>query len=183
MNSIKIGIIGDSYVGKTNLIHRYLDDRFIGDYISGVGIDFDTADFKANEKTYRFQIWEFIGSKRISHSFFRGIQGLLLVYDISDPKSFENLTDWVSEILKNLEYQNYILGIIGNKIDLRPLKNNTTSISRSQGREFLKKVKEESNIPSFFLETSAKSGENVTLAFTQLFKEVITKLPDVKPLE
>jgi small GTP-binding protein len=166
--------MGPTHVGKTNIIHRFLNNRFLGDYISGAKYSFDTTDYKIKDKIYRFQIWEQFGNIDFIHmGFFRGIRGLMLIYDICNPTSFEELTDWISKISDNLGNQRYTLAIIGNKKDLRLIKNKMC-ITEAQGMEFTREIQEKYKIHSFFLETSAKNDENIDLAFTQLFEETVS---------
>ena len=98
---IKLLMIGDSGVGKTCLLLRYANDSFSPTFITTIGIDFKIKQIHLDGKDIKLQIWDTAGQERfrtITTSYFRGAQGILLVYDVTDRGSFENIRNWVSQI-------------------------------------------------------------------------------------
>ena len=118
----KIVLIGDSSVGKTNIFTKYLNDEFDPDSKATVGVEFGTKNFKIEEKIIKVQIWDTAGQERyrsITNAYYKGAKGCLLVYDITNKTSFENIEKWVDDIIdKSKDNKNLIIYLIGNKIDL-----------------------------------------------------------------
>ena len=154
-------MIGDSGVGKTCLLLRYANDSFSPTFITTIGIDFKIKQIHLDGKDIKLQIWDTAGQERfrtITTSYFRGAQGILLVYDVTDRGSFENIRNWVSQIRQHADL-NVNKVLIGNKCDVPQAQ---IAVTEEEG----KKLAEEYNIP-FFL-TSAKKNVNVTEAFEAL---------------
>ncbi|KAG0018167.1 hypothetical protein BGZ80_007492, partial [Entomortierella chlamydospora] len=162
---LKIVLIGESGVGKTNILSRFIRNEFDLESRSTIGIEFATAkSIEIDGKIARAQIWDTAGQERyraISVAFYRGAVGALLVYDISKASSFQNLERWLSE-LKEHAGPNIVLALIGNKSDLRHL--------RAVGTEDGKALAEKHNM--LFLETSALDGTNVQEAFSEVVAEI-----------
>ncbi|XP_053323432.1 ras-related protein Rab-8A-like [Spea bombifrons] len=160
---IKLVMTGDSNVGKTCILTRYTDN-VIPSYISTVGIDFKTKTINVDDKTIKLQIWDTAGQERfhtLSVSYFRGAQGFVLVYDITNMVSFENTALWMRDIhMKAGEDVEVIL--LGNKCD----KEDEREVSRERGE----KLAWEFGIP--FFETSATKNINVETAFLTLSKAI-----------
>ena len=156
----KILLIGDSGVGKSNLLMRYADDAYTDSYISTIGVDFKIRSVELDQKVVKLQIWDTAGQDRfraITSSYYRGAHGILVVYDCTDRESFANVQKWLSECDKFA--QNGVrIALIGNKSDLRARKQVEV--------EAAKQFADERAMPLF--ETSAKSGDNVDAAFVQL---------------
>eukprot|EP01084_Bolivina_argentea_P159669 278070_1 len=161
----KILVIGQSGVGKTCLCYRYCDFTFGPQYISNIGIDFRIRTLEVENKQCKLQIWDTAGQERfrtITRSYYRGVTGILLIYDVTDKDSFKHIRYWNKQIEQHKS--NYVHKIlIGNKID----------IFSTHGvlAEDAERLCEELNIP-IFMETSAKTGENVEHAFYQLTKQI-----------
>ena len=118
---LKIIVNGDSSVGKSNLLLRYIKDKFDEDKEPTIGVEFLTKQIVADNKKILLQVWDTAGQERyssVSKSFYRGSTGVVVVYDISSRKSFQNLDRWVKEITNNKDYENLQMVIIGNKKDL-----------------------------------------------------------------
>lgn len=158
-------IIGDSTVGKTSILSRYTEGSFSPNYLATVGIDFFTKDEVFNGKIVRIKIWDTAGQERykaLTQGFFRNAHGILIVYDVTNAETFDNLKYWVQSIHTHLgEKGNVKVIIIGNKIDL----------SREIKREDAEKFAEENNYKYF--ETSALSGEGIEESITYLVKQVL----------
>jgi small GTP-binding protein len=119
--SIRLLLIGDSNVGKSSILTRFVEDTFNSSFITTVGIDFRTIFVHAGDKTIRVQIWDTAGQERfkgIMPAYYRGVQGVVLVYDVTNPASFNNIKDWVAEIDNNCTRSPIASMLIGNKIDL-----------------------------------------------------------------
>ncbi|KAF9432677.1 Ras- protein Rab-11B [Entomortierella beljakovae] len=161
----KIVLIGESGVGKTNILSRFTQNKFTLESKSTIGIEFATAkSIDIDGKVIKAQIWDTAGQERyraISVAFYRGAVGALLVYDISKMSSFQNLERWLSELREHAD-PNIVLILIGNKSDLRHL--------RAVGTEDGKVLAEKHNM--LFLETSALEGTNVQEAFSELVAEI-----------
>jgi len=162
---IKIMIIGESLVGKTSLITRYTNNSFSGDYLTTVGIDFQTKFLNINDKTIKVELWDTAGQERfrnIAKNYFQSSDGFLIVYDITSKTSFEKLSFWNEQVNLNApEKTKYI--IIGNKKDLEEKRE----VKTEEGENFAKNNKVK------FYETSAKDGINVNEVFESLAKEII----------
>ncbi|XP_053133503.1 ras-related protein Rab-13 isoform X2 [Hemicordylus capensis] len=116
----KLLLIGDSGVGKTCLIIRFAEDNFSGTYISTIGIDFKIRTVEIEGKRIKLQVWDTAGQERfktITTAYYRGAMGIILVYDITDEKSFENIQNWMKSIKENASAGVERL-LLGNKCDM-----------------------------------------------------------------
>jgi len=165
---IKLLMIGDSGVGKTCLLLRYANDSFSPTFITTIGIDFKIKNIQLDGKRIKLQIWDTAGQERfrtITTSYFRGAQGILLVYDVTDRNSFISIRNWVAQIQMHADVNvNKIL--IGNKCDVQDHR----AISHEEGDVLAK----EYNI--HFYETSAKQNLNVENAFLKIATDVKNRL-------
>ena len=161
----KLLLIGNSSVGKSSLLVRFVDDIWEENFVPTIGVDFKLKTLDVNGKKVKLQIWDTAGQERfknITASYYRGGNGVLVVYDITDRDSFTNLTSWLIEIEKNAN-KNVFKLLIGNKNDLESERKVTTE----EGKEFA-----DSNGMKF-IETSAKTADKVYEAFELLTKEII----------
>lgn len=165
---IKLLMIGDSGVGKTCLLLRYANDSFSPTFITTIGIDFKIKNIQLDGKRIKLQIWDTAGQERfrtITTSYFRGAQGILLVYDVTDRNSFISIRNWVAQIQMHADVNvNKIL--IGNKCDVQDQR----AISYEEGEALAK----EYNI--HFYETSAKQDLNVEKSFITIATDVKNRL-------
>ena len=116
---VKLLMIGDSGVGKTCLLLRYANDSFSPTFITTIGIDFKIKTVPIDNHVVKLQIWDTAGQERfrtITTSYFRGAQGILLVYDVTDRGSFENISNWVGQIEQHADI-NVTKVLVGNKCD------------------------------------------------------------------
>ncbi|PWZ38033.1 GTP-binding protein YPTM1 [Zea mays] len=153
----KLLLIGDSSVGKSCFLLRFADDSYVDSYISTIGVDFKIRTVEVEGKTVKLQIWDTAGQERfrtITSSYYRGAHGIIIVYDITDMESFNNVKQWLDEIDR---YANDSVRklLVGNKCDLAENRAVDTSVAQAYA--------EEVGIP--FLETSAKESINVEEAF------------------
>jgi len=167
---IKLLLIGDSGVGKSCLLLRFSDDSFTPSFITTIGIDFKIRTIELEGKRIKLQIWDTAGQERfrtITTAYYRGAMGILLVYDVTDDKSFANIRNWIRNIEQHAsENVNKIL--IGNKCDLVDKKVIDTARGKALADEYGIK----------FMETSAKNSINVDDAFTTLARDIKKRLID-----
>ena len=160
----KIVLIGDTSVGKTNILSKYLSNEFDPDSKATVGVEFGTKDFKIENNIVKVQIWDTAGQERyrsITNAYYKGAKGSLLVYDITNPKTFESLDKWLSDLKTNGEEKISII-LVGNKTDLEDQRKISIEQAKEKA-EFYKLA---------FIETSALNGDNIEKAFSELITDV-----------
>lgn len=163
----KIILIGDSGVGKTNILYRYTQNKFFLNHTITIGVDMGIKKEIINDEEIKVQLWDTAGQERfksIIRSYFKNITACVFVYDITDFSSFVNLNKWLNEFKQNNTNNNPVIALVGNKCDL----GNKRIISYKVGKEFAEKY----NIDIFF-ETSAKSGNNINDVFLSIINKVI----------
>ncbi|MFX0021316.1 MAG: GTP-binding protein [Candidatus Hermodarchaeota archaeon] len=166
----KVILIGPGAVGKTSLLHRFVEDKFSFRYKLTIGADFLSKVIQKNGDTIKLQIWDIGGQDRykfLRSSFFDGANGALIVFDLSRWHTFEELEDWLAD-LREYAGENIPFAVIGNKLDLIDKKDEL--YERENAEVFAKKE------DTFYIETSAKTGEKVELAFLNLTEKMIKKV-------
>ncbi|KOG99321.1 Rab family GTPase YPT32 [Saccharomyces eubayanus] len=156
----KIVLIGDSGVGKSNLLSRFTTDEFNIESKSTIGVEFATRTIEVENKKIKAQIWDTAGQERyraITSAYYRGAVGALIVYDISKSSSYENCNHWLTELRENAD-DNVAVGLIGNKSDLAHLR----AVPTDEARNFAMENQ------MLFTETSALNSDNVDKAFREL---------------
>jgi len=160
----KVVLIGDSGVGKSNLLSRFTRNEFNLESKSTIGVEFATRSIQVDSKTIKAQIWDTAGQERfraITSAYYRGAVGALLVYDLAKHVTYENVNVWLKELRDHAD-NNIVVMLVGNKSDLRHL--------RAVSTEDAKKFAAENNLS--FIETSALDSSNVELAFTKILTEI-----------
>jgi len=160
----KVVLIGDSGVGKSNLLSRFTRNEFNMESKSTIGVEFATRSVPCEGKTIKAQIWDTAGQERyraITSAYYRGAVGALLVYDISKKQTFENVDRWLTELRDHAD-SNIVIMLVGNKCDLRP--------QRQQPTEEAAAYAEKHGLS--FIETSALDSTNVELAFQKILTEI-----------
>jgi Ras-related protein Rab-7A len=171
--SFKIIIIGDSCVGKTSLLRRYVNDTFLESYKATIGVDFLTKSLKINKKIVSLQLWDTAGNERfhtLSNAFYRGADACIIVFDLTNIISFNNLERWMDEFLiysNTSDPTNYPFIIIGNKSDL------INDTNRVISDKYIKKFCQNKNIKYF--EVSTKLNTNINHAFSYLVNRLYNK--------
>ncbi|KAK2624191.1 hypothetical protein QTJ16_006141 [Diplocarpon rosae] len=157
-------LIGDSGVGKSNLLSRFTRNEFNLDSKSTIGVEFATRSIQVDAKTIKAQIWDTAGQERyraITSAYYRGAVGALLVYDISKHQTYDNVTRWLKELRDHAD-SNIVIMLVGNKSDLRHLR----AVPTEEAKQFAS----ENNLS--FIETSALDASNVELAFQNILTEI-----------
>jgi len=160
----KVVLIGDSGVGKSNLLSRFTRNEFNLESKSTIGVEFATRSIQCDNKTIKAQIWDTAGQERyraITSAYYRGAVGALLVYDISKAVSYENVERWLNELRDHAD-SNIVIMLVGNKSDLRHLR----AVQTEQAAAFAEKH------GLSFIETSALDSTNVELAFQRILTEI-----------
>jgi len=161
----KLLLIGDSGVGKSCLLLRYADDSFTESFISTIGVDFKIKTMVIDGKKVKLQIWDTAGQERfstITSSYYRGANGLILVYDVTSRSSFDNLKKWLDDIEK-FSTGHVVRLLVGNKSDLESKRQ----VDFNTAKAYADKL----NIQ--YLETSAKQGSGVEKAFVGLAQQIM----------
>ena len=162
----KVVLVGDSFVGKTNIMSKYLKNEFHEDSKATVGVEFGSKQFKVEGHSIKAQIWDTAGQERykaITSAYYKGAKGAFIVYDITRKQSFESVEKWVNDVQSVADKKITIL-LIGNKSDLEDQRQ----VTKEQGEEKANKLQ------IAFLETSAFSGENLDKAFEMMMKECLS---------
>lgn len=170
----KVTLLGDGAVGKTSLRKTYLGEGFQTGYSMTIGADFAVKRLKIDGADFVAQIWDLAGQQRFSavrEVYYRGTSGCLLVFDITRRSSFENIPSWIAELLKNNNQRIVPLVLIGNKSDLRDTAPDP--VLREQAEEYARSLSSWSGFTVPYIETSAKTGENVDEAFRTLLKNIV----------
>lgn len=165
---LKFVIVGDSSVGKSNILLRFTDNRFQSSHDLTIGVEFATKIISKQNTIYKLQIWDTAGQeafRSITRSYYRGTIGCLMVYDVTNRTSFESLNFWIDDLKKYCD-PNTVVMLVGNKTDL----DANRQVSTAEGKEFADKH----NI-SFF-ETSAKTGDKVSDCFADAVEKISKKL-------
>ena len=163
--NLNILLVGDANVGKTSILLKYTENFFPNQYQATIGVEYKMKIIKLNNMNIKLQIWDTAGQERyksIAKNFFHSANGVFLVFDITDKKSFENLNKWIEDVKENSPKDcKYI--IIGNKSDL----SDQRTVSTFEIDNFVKEKK------SSYFEVSAKNDEGLNEAFINLSKEII----------
>ncbi|BAU02703.1 hypothetical protein LR48_Vigan10g034600 [Vigna angularis] len=163
----KAVLVGDSGVGKTNLISRFAKDEFRLDSKPTIGVEFAYRNIKVIDKLIKTQIWDTAGQERfraITSSYYRGALGAMLVYDITKRATFVNVRKWLHE-LREFGGDDMVVVLVGNKSDLAQSRE----VEKEEGKGYAETER------LCFMETSALQNQNVEEAFL----EMITKIHDI----
>jgi small GTP-binding protein len=165
---IKLLILGDSAVGKTNFLCKLTENKFNQNYMASTAIDIKNTSIKINGKNIKLQIWDTAGQEKyraLTRSFLIKAQGILALYDITNHTSFDNLQSWLT-LIKEECYVDIPVIIVGNKMDLEEKR----IVDKEEASEYAKKQNVE------FIETSSKTGENVEKTLYMITEKVLQKI-------
>ena len=163
----KIIIIGDSNVGKSNILSRYTKDQFQGNSKATVGVELGTKFVKVEGVGAKLQIWDTAGQERyrsLTSSYYKGCHGCFIVYDITNEASFESISTWYEQAVKEAGKDISII-LVGNKCDLE----NERKVSKEQGEEKAKTMN------ASFFETSALSKVNIDDIFNEIVNNIFQR--------
>ena len=169
---LKYVIIGDSGVGKSNILLQYINGKFSDDFKATVGVEFGAQNIEINSRIYRIQIWDTAGQENfrsIARAYYKNSICACIVYDITSRNSFNSVQSWIDDCTKQTP-RNILLLLIGNKNDL----NDKREVQYEEGAEFAKKRN------MIFLETSAKTGNNIDNIFQRSVKQIDQNIIDNK---
>ena len=165
-NTLKILLIGDSCVGKSNFVYRFINNDYNGNHLSTSGFEIKNAEISLNGKKYRLQLYDTAGQKKfesVTKTLFSQSQGFIVMFDITNEESYISAKSWIKIIQEENENGKYApILLIGNKNDLE----NMRMISQ---KEILKYAEEEK---IKYIETSSKTGNNINKAIHLIGKEV-----------
>lgn len=163
----KIIVVGDSGVGKTNLIQRFINNSFSHDTKATVGVEFKSKNFLINNEIFNIEIWDTAGQERyksITSTYYKGAKAGILIYDVTNKKTFDNIDKWRNEIREKSD-KGITLMMIGNKTDLKDKIAVTSEMGMEKAKIF--------EMP--LMETSALDASNVKGAFELIMKEIYKK--------
>ena len=162
---IKLLIVGDTGVGKSNFIYRYTEEKFSNSNLSSAGFEFNTKEIEITDRKIIVQLWDSAGQekfKSITKNLFNRVQGIIILYDITNKKSFLNVPNWIKLIQETTNYMiPYTLA--GTKCDL----NNEREVEEEEGI----KLSQENKID--FMETSAKNNINIMECINTFVKNIV----------
>ena len=160
----KILLIGDSGVGKSSILNRFVDNTYLENNMSTIGVDFKIKTIELDGKTIKLQLWDTAGQERfrvITSSYYRGVQGIIIVYDVTNVDTFKNVDFWLSEVQK-FASPDVVKILIGNKSDITSKKVIDYTTGCEYANEFNMK----------FIETSAKNNSNIEDVFNKLSVDI-----------
>ncbi|KAL5538292.1 hypothetical protein UlMin_044017 [Ulmus minor] len=160
----KVVLIGDSAVGKSQLLARFSRNEFSLDSKATIGVEFQTKTLVIDHKTIKAQIWDTAGQERyraVTSAYYRGAVGAMLVYDITKRQSFDHVARWLEELRGHAD-KNIVIMLVGNKSDLGTLRD----VPTEDAKEFAQRE----NL--FFMETSALEATNVEPSFLTVLTEI-----------
>ena len=167
VHCFKILTIGESGVGKTCILRRFVENKFLKNHLATIGIDFKTKNIEIDGTPIKLKIWDTAGQERfrnITNQYYKGADGNVLVFDVVDQKSFEKIREWMTQIKTNTQADKIGLILLGNKCDSEQ-RTVTTQDGESLGKE----------LEIAYYETSALTGNGIAQAFEFLAKDILVK--------
>ncbi|CAL8336764.1 ras-related protein Rab-25b isoform X1 [Gadus morhua] len=164
----KVVLVGESGVGKTNLLSRFTKNQFTLDSRATIGVEFSTKTTQLGEASIRAQIWDTAGLERyraITSAYYRGAVGALVVYDITKKPTYECVERWLSELFDHA-HPHVVVMLVGNKTDLE----SDRCVATEEARRYAEKKS------LLFVETSALESTNVEVAFNSVLSEIHRRL-------
>ena len=169
----KILLLGDSTVGKTCFLLRFTDDTFLDMHMATIGLDYRLKTMILDDhKIVKIQLWDTAGQDKfraITRNYYKGARGIILIYDVTNVKSYENIKKWINEIKEEISEKVSIV-LVANKIDNIAERK----ISKEQGEKLA------NDYEVAFFETSAKTGEGVNESVLYLVQKIVETDPEVK---
>ncbi|MHA2091851.1 MAG: Rab family GTPase [Candidatus Kariarchaeaceae archaeon] len=170
----KILLCGDGAVGKTSIREQYMGRGFQGSYMKTIGADFASHKTEIQDHQVTYQIFDLAGQDAYTvarKSFYKGGQAAFLIFDLQDPNSLHNLKTWINDSIENSNGSIGTFVVLGNKADLA----DTRQVSSEMAIEYCHRLSAETGLNFVFLETSAKTGMNISLAFDIMGNRLLRK--------
>lgn len=167
IHTFKILTIGESGVGKTCILRRFVEDKFLKNHLATIGIDFRTKNIIVDGVQVKLKIWDTAGQERfrnITNQYYKGADGIILVYDVTDRTSFEKIREWMNQIRQNTTEDEIGLVLLGNKCDADP-----RDVYENDGIELGKELGIQ------YFESSAMNNINISESFNYLAKQILSK--------
>ena len=168
MEKLKCVLIGETAVGKTSIITQYINNEFNPDVKSSIGVDNLIKEMEIENTKIKFELWDTPGQdryKNVNKIFMKNTDIALIVYDITNKRTFEKVNHWINLVKEVNGNRNLIIGIAANKSDLYE----NTEVNREEGEEYAKKIN------ALYFESTATDHENVVNIFEELIKAYINK--------
>uniref|UniRef100_A0A7E4VZF1 small monomeric GTPase n=1 Tax=Panagrellus redivivus TaxID=6233 RepID=A0A7E4VZF1_PANRE len=165
LTTLKVLIVGESGVGKSSLMLRFVDDTFDPEMAATIGVDFRVTTMNIDNSFVKLAIWDTAGQERfrtLTPSYYRGGQGIICVYDVSRRDTFDRLEHWIAEVDTYCTKTDVVKMLVGNKIDVED-----RAVTREEGLQFAKRHR------MLFIEASAKTREGVQCAFEELITKIL----------
>ena len=166
---IKILTLGDASVGKSSIVLRYSENKFNEAWLSTIGVDSKRKIVKIKGETVKVSIWDTAGQEKFQNivkQYYNGANGVLLIFDITNKKSFDKINFWYKDLKQSVNIDEVFVCLVGNKIDLEEIR----VISKEEAEEYAK----ENNM--YYLEVSAKTGEGIKELFDDATNKVMDKI-------
>ena len=167
IHTFKILTIGESGVGKTCILRRFVEDKFLKNHLATIGIDFKTKNIIVDGVQVKLKIWDTAGQERfrnITNQYYKGADGIILVYDVTDRTSFEKIREWMNQIKQNTTEDEIGLVLLGNKCDA-----DLRDVSENDGIELGKELGIQ------YFESSAMNNINISESVNFLAKQILSK--------
>ncbi|XP_051171648.1 ras-related protein Rab-18-B-like [Leptopilina boulardi] len=165
LTSLKILIIGETDTGKSSILIRFVDDEFNEKMPNTIGVDYKSKEIDVDGNLVKLALWDTAGQERfrtLSPSYYRDAQGAILVYDVTDRKTFNKLENWLKELETYCRTNNIVKMVVGNKIDLPDRQ-----VTKEEGIQFARRHK------TLYIESSAKTADGIKCCFEELVRKII----------
>ena len=173
---IKILTLGDQSVGKSSIVLRYSDNKFSDTFLSTIGVDSKRKIIKIKGEKVKVSIWDTAGQEKFQNivkQYYNGANGILLIFDITNKKSFDKIDFWYNDLINRIKKDEIIIYLVGNKVDLE--ENRQITIEEAE------KYANDKNIPYF--EVSAKSGDGIKKLFDDITNDIMDKISNFNEKE
>ena len=171
--TLKILTLGDSAVGKSAILIRYTQNKFHSNYLTTVGIDYQSKIIHYQNREIEMQIWDSAGQEKyraISKQYYKKANGIILLYDVTSRESFQNIKQWIKDINNNITMKPFLI-LVGNKIDLE------RKVTQQEGEELAQKYS------VLYFETSAATGKGIEETFQALVENIMRNYDERKKQE